>query len=236
MAALTNLQITTLTFFRYPTLTKKIWAFGMMQRGHALLQGIKGLQCYKLLGTGKEEGFNPLPNWSVYGLLLVWDREEDALLFFQDSKLMQTYRQKASEIWTIFLKNIISRGSWSGTNPFQPNEALDPENPRLAVLTRATIRLSKLWAFWRFVPTSHRPLLQNPGLLFSKGVGEVPIRQNATFTIWKDAAALKDYAYKSPEHLQAMRRTRSEGWYSEELFARFQPYRSLGSWTGQAPL
>jgi hypothetical protein len=31
-----------------------------------------------------------------------------------------------------------------------------------------------------------------------------------------------DYAYQNPHHAEMVRKTRSLGWYSEELFARFE--------------
>ena len=229
----TTEQITTITFFKYTRLASKIWAFGMMQTAHHHLKKIPGLEWYKLLGTGKDSGFNPLPNWSVYSLLMVWKNEAAADNFFKSAPIFKQYQQQTKEIWTLYLKNLLSRGSWKKQNPFTVHPEIDPNNSLLAIITRATIRNSKLWAFWRFVPTAHKPLFNTPGILFSKGIGEVPIKQNATFSIWKDKAALQAFAYKSPEHLKAMRRTRQENWYSEELFARFQPYKSIGTWNGK---
>lgn len=229
----TGEQITTITFFRYASFWKRLWAFGMMNYAHERLKEVQGLQFYKLLGIGRDGGFSPLPDWSAYGLLQTWQSELDAIQFFKNSSLMTDYRKKAVEIWTVYLKNITGKGTWSGEEPFEPNSSLDPENALLAVITRATIFKRKLWAFWKYVPTSHLPLKHNQGLLFSKGIGEVPILQNATFTLWENQEALQAYAYKSPEHLEAMRRTRQQGWYKEELFTRFQPYRSEGTWRGQ---
>ncbi|MET7030613.1 DUF3291 domain-containing protein [Sediminicola luteus] len=228
-------QITTLTFFRYRGLRQKLWAFGMMQFGHAPMSKLNGLQFYKLMGSGKA-GFNPLPDWSVYAVLQIWDNEASADLYFNASPLIERYKNHSEECWTLYLKNFAAKGEWSGINPFQKNSKLDPDNPFIAVITRATIKKRLLYRFWKYVPTSQASLEGNEGLLFTKGIGEVPITQMATFSVWKNKESLMEYAYGSKEHKSAIQQTRQLQWYKEELFSRFQPYRSLGSWNGKQQL
>ncbi|MGB5818078.1 MAG: DUF3291 domain-containing protein [Saonia sp.] len=228
-------QITTLTFFKYHGFKHKVWAFGMMQFAHATLSKVDGLSFYKLMGSGKE-GFNPLPDWSVYGLLQVWENEKVANSFFNSSNLMKRYVEHSEEYWTIYLKNIVAKGYWSAKNPFQKSGAIAANNPYVAVITRATIKPRFLIKFWKYVPVSQAPLVDNPGLLFTKGIGEVPIVQMATFSIWKNKESLLEFAYKSTEHKKAIKDTRKLDWYKEELFSRFQPYRSVGQWEGKNPM
>lgn len=208
----------------------------MMQFAHAELAKAEGLAFYKLMGSGKGAGFSPLPDWSVYSLLQIWETAEQADAFFAQAPLFEKYRNHTSEIWTLFMKNISAAGEWSGTNPFRPSSALDADNPRVAVITRATIKVSKLISFWKYVPTSQEPLSDNEGLIYTKGIGEVPIVQMATFSLWKDLESVKKFAYQSREHQTAIRKTRTLNWYNEELFSRFQPYKSVGEWEGKNPL
>jgi heme-degrading monooxygenase HmoA len=207
----------------------------MMQFAHTPLSKTLGLQFYKLLGSGKT-GFNPFPDWSTYALLQLWDDEAAAHTFFETSKIMGRYRKKSKEQWTVYMKNITAKGEWTGKNPFVPSNDLDENNPHISVITRATIKKRMLLKFWKFVPISQQPLNGNLGLIYTKGIGEAPFFQMVTFSLWKDKKSLMDFAYKSKEHQQAIQKTRQLNWYKEELFSRFQPYSSIGTWNGTNPL
>ncbi|MCX2720134.1 DUF3291 domain-containing protein [Lentiprolixibacter aurantiacus] len=227
--------ITTISFFRYSSFWSKVWAFSMMQFAHPSLGKVKGLRFYKLMGSGKA-GFNPWPDWSVYALVQVWDSPGDAEAFFNGDPLMKKYRGKVAENMTLYLKTLKVKGEWSGQNPFPKNQDLDPENKYMAVITRATIKTKFLYRFWKYVPQSQKSLMENEGLLYTKGIGEVPFRNMATFSIWKDRESLQAFAYNATGHKKAIAFTHTLKWYKEELFARFQPYKVEGSWSGIPPM
>jgi hypothetical protein len=113
--------------------------------------------------------------------------------------------------------------------------ALDEQSPHI-ILTRATIRPTRLAAFLRAVPAVAEELLQHDALINSVGVGEMPLLRQATLSIWRSLPTMTEFAYGSQAHREVVRRTRSERWYSEELFARFRPLASIGTWDGINPL
>ncbi len=199
------------------------------------LRRAAGLRFWKLLGSGYGRGFSLRPNWSRYGLLAVWENAEAAKKFFETSSLIQIYRRHAAEIWTVWLLPLEAHGAWSGVNPFLPLMT-PPINGPIAILTRATIRLSRLRAFWSVVPAASHALDETTGLLASIGIGEAPFIRQATFSLWRSVDDVQAFAYRTPEHREAMRRTRAENWYREELFARFVPVASEGMWEGRNPL
>ncbi len=225
-------QITTISFFKFSSLSNKVWAFKLMRTVNQELAEVEGLTFYRAMGSGKGRGFNPLPDWSVYCLLQVWNSEEDAHTFFNASDLIKQCSEHTEEQFTLYMKSISASGTWVGKNPFEKAAELDPSLP-IAVITRATIKWNWLLRFWNFVPTSHEALDGNEGLIYTKGVGEVPIVQMATFSLWKDFESVKQFAYNGKQHKEAIRRTRKNEWFKEELFARFQPYKSSGTWKGK---
>ncbi|MGB5189932.1 DUF3291 domain-containing protein [Robiginitalea sp.] len=222
-------QITTLTLFRYGSWRQKFWALAQMGLAPRRLKGTPGMRFLKLLGTGAE-GFSTKPDWAVYGVLQVWDREASADTFFTDHPQFQKYMRKAQESFTVYMRPIKSKGHWNGVNPFEETALAVETNSALAVITRATIHKKYLRTFWKSVPDSQRPLQGIRGLIYTKGIGETPYIDMATFSLWTDVEAMKSYAYGTKAHQEVIRKTRELGWYKEELFARFQPYRITGSW------
>lgn len=205
----------------------------MMQRGHGMMKNQQGLRFYKLMGSGRGDGFNPYADWGTYCLLSVWDSEEQAKNFVKNSKIYRSYSSFCDDILTLYLGCIRAHGTWSDQEPFEAHEWSEEDLPGpFCVLTRATIKPRFLWKFWRYVPTSSEPMEHAKGLYLKKGIGEVPIIQMATFSMWRDQESMRAYAYNSPEHLKAVRMTRELGWYSEELFARFRLLGFEGSWQG----
>lgn len=221
-------QVSTLSLFRFSGFRSKVWAFAQMGLAPRRMGKIPGLQFQKLVGSGATNGFGIRPNFGLYGMLNVWDDEQSADHFFQHHPVFKSYEKHASAVQTVFLRTSMVHGSWDGGTPFHPSVKFDP-NASLAVLTRATIRKRYLWRFWRDVPGVSRDVTDKPGLLFAIGIGELPFVQQATFSLWQTGVQMMDFAYQRDDHRAVIKKTRELGWYKEELFTRFVPFRTVGS-------
>jgi len=228
--------IAALTLARYP------WrgAYGALLRmglTRVLLPRTPGLRFWQLLGSARGLAFGP---WEPrrYGLFTVWESSAALDAFERDSPVMAAYR-RAEELWTVRLAPLGWHGAWGGADPFagaRPAAPIAPDFGPLAILTRATIRPARLRAFRAAAAVVDRDLVGRPGLLAAIGLGEAPLLSQATFSLWSSLRATRGFAYDGAAHVDAIRRTRTEGWYSEELFARFQPIASYGAWDGVDPL
>jgi hypothetical protein len=216
--------ITTITFFEFKGFFAKFWAFSRMGIVPFQWARLRQPVFFKLLGTGSNNGFAARPDFSKYGLLAVWDSEATARVFFANNPVFQSYLRRSVSHRVIFLHNTMSHGYWSGQQPFVKTTDFDPNAP-VAVLTRATIRTRRLFQFWRRVAPVSRSMEGQQGLLFAVGIGELPWIQQATFSLWASGKQMMDYAYKGALHSDVIKKTREMGWYKEEMFARFVPYR-----------
>ncbi len=223
--------IVTVSLFRYSGFRRCFWAFsqmGLLPR-QLTSKSVSGLRLGKIMGSGHGNGFSIRPNLNTYALLCTWDDEAAANTFFEQHRLFRQMALRATECFTTYLYTCAAHGAWNGKNPFEITHSPDPTQP-IAVLTRATIRPTKLFDFWKYVPTVSRSMEGMPGRVLSIGIGELPIVQQATFSVWQQTAQMTNYAYRKPAHAEVVRLTRERGWYSEELFARFIPFRCIGTW------
>ncbi|WP_231647228.1 spheroidene monooxygenase [Planomonospora sphaerica] len=224
-----------------------------------------GLVFRRLLGSGRGASMSLGADLRRWALFAVWRAERDLDAFLARSPVAARWRDEAVESWQVRLAPLASRGSWGGVDPFGPiadgpagtgpagtgaagtgpdGDGAGRDGPPgtregsgpVAVLTRASIRPSRLVAFYRSVPAVDALLREQDGCLASVGVGEWPLARQATFSLWRDAAAVRDFAHRGRAHRRVIGRTRDEGWYAEEMFTRFAPYGSAGTWNGTDPL
>jgi len=198
-----------------------------MLQATAVLKKVEGLSFTKLLGSGGKQGFGILPNWGLYGLLGVWNNLSSADNFFNNHPLLLDFKAKSISHQHIYLEPLSSHGKWDGQEPFAGSN--QKSVGKIAVITRAKIKWKKIWQFWRSTNSASKDMQNRDGLIFSVGIGELPLIQQATFSIWESSEKMKQYAYNSPQHTQVIQKTRELNWYSEALFARFAVLGSEGN-------
>jgi hypothetical protein len=227
-----------------PLVTLTIWGVGPAAVPAALLRmaldrrqlrRAPGLTFAKLLGTGDGRTFTlrdaDLLHW---GLLAAWADEADADRFAA-GRVHEAWNALARERLDVALRPVASRGLWSGRQPFGDPRPYRVPGP-VAALTRARIRAARARAFWRAVPPVSADLRAVHGLRLAVGVGEAPVGLQGTFSVWDGADAMTEFAHRRAAHTEVVVRTALEGWYAEELFARFEVLSMSGTFRGRQPL
>ena len=226
-------KIISIRFLNFEGFSNKRFAFAQM--GISLVNPWKhaGLLFSKHLGVGAGNGFSVWPDFSMYVFLGVFESQKASDDFFETNARWSALKNQSSEMngWdTVAIKG---HGTWNGNNPFEMGA--DPGNGPVLVLTRASIVWYKSLLFWFNVSHASKYLSSKSGLLFAKGVGEFPLLEQATLSLWESEEILNQFAYKSKEHAPMIKKTRALKWYSEEMFIRMRVLNTIKNWDGVNP-
>ena len=236
-------MISTLTILRYP---KRFIPFALLAMVLFRIPLIfnKKISFWKLLGSGRNGTFDKNPDWQQWGILIVTIQENSSCITGVPEFNRKIYGRFISwwirvfcmETWTILLEPIEGHGLWDGKKVFGDLPARSGYEGPIAILTRATIRLSRLRAFWGQVDEVAGQMAGAKGFVGSLGIGEIPFIKQATFSVWESKEDMKTFAYQMKAHTDVIQRTRVEKWYSEDMFIRFKIVGSCGTIKGINPL
>ena len=169
-------------------------------------------------------GLVPKPSLADIALIAAWD-DEAALDRFSSHPVAQALAGG----WQARMEPLRVSGSWPQI-PGLPTRQLpvDDEEP-VAVLTLARLKPWRLRPFLRAAAPAEADVVAEPGLLASTGFGRPPLV--STFSLWRSAAAMRDYAYRQGgSHRAAVSSDRERPFHHSSAFIRFRPFATRGAW------
>ncbi len=170
------------------------------------------------------------PGW--VGMLAAWDAEE-AL-----DRLGEAQPRAAALAagWELRMRPLRVSGAWAAL-PGLPRRPLPAaEEGPVAALTLGRPRPHRLLPFLRAAAKAEAAALDDERQLFTIALARPP-GLVSTFSLWRDTAAMKSYAYEAAgSHRAAVEADRERPFHHESAFIRLAPYASRGSWGGADPL
>lgn len=166
------------------------------------------------------------------GMIAAW--EDDAAL--DDFSRSHPLAERLAGGWQVRLEPLRVSGAWAGM-PGLPTRALpvDDREP-VGILTLGQLRLLRTGPFRRSAGPAEAAAVDSPALLAGTGLARPP-RLVATFSLWRSAAEMRDYAYgRDSAHQAAVGADRARPFHHESAFVRFRPYASHGLWGNRDPL
>ncbi len=196
----------------------------------------KNISFYKLMGSGKNGTFDKTPDLQQWAILTICNEQLamgsgqptiqkskfELLKHFYGSFITKWLSFFGATTITYLLQPIEGHGLWDGKKVFGELPVKSDYEGKIVILTRATIRLSKLKSFWENVDGVASQMAGAKGFITSYGVGEIPWIKQATVSIWESKEDMKNFAYKMHQHADVIKKTRQEKWYSEDMFVRFK--------------
>jgi hypothetical protein len=166
------------------------------------------------------------------GLIAAWEEEGALEAFLAEHPLAQ----RLAVGWHARLEPLRVFGAWPAM-PGLPTEEIPVEKGQpVAVLTLGRLQPSRAIDFLRASAPAERQAVAEPALLAATGLARPP-HLVATFSLWRNAAAMRDYARRTGAgHLAAIEAHSERPFHRESAFIRLRPYGSQGSWDGRDPL
>lgn len=173
----------------------------------------------------------PAPSLGRMGLLAVWDDDGALERFLADAPLARRFGHG----WHVRLEPLRATGAWTGMPPLVEAEQPVDEDEPVVVLTYGRMRYRVAHRFLRASAVAEGQAVENPAVVASTAMARPP-RTVSTFSVWRSARAMKEYAYAGGGHTAAMRGMHQHRFHHEWLFARFRPYAAAGQWDGREPV
>jgi hypothetical protein len=186
-----------------------------------------------VLSAPLREGRLPRPGPGRIGLIAAWDDDGavDGFLASGDH-----FAERLADGWHVRLEPLRIFGAWSGMPDLPRQERPVDEEEPVVVLTLGRPRLRRLGPFLKSSAAAERDAARHPARLASTALARPP-HLVSTFSVWRSAAEMRDYAVRADgPHQAAVRADRSRPFHHESAFIRFRPYASQGSWDGRDPL
>jgi len=206
---------------------------GILRRGGPRPSEVAGLRYAEMTGAAPLSGhLLPRPQAGRVGLIAAWD-EESALDAFEAGHPLASHLARG---WRVRLQPLHVYGAWPGLPSLPGKEIAIGEQEPVAVLTLGQLRLRRVRPFLRASANAEAEAVADPGMLASTGLARPP-RMVATFSLWRNVAAMRAYAGREGgAHRAATSAHRANSFHHESAFIRFRPYASSGSWDGRDPL
>ncbi len=167
-----------------------------------------------------------LPSLHRVGLLAAW-RDDNAYECFLATDPAAPLLAGG---WSARLTPLRVWGAWPDVAPIPTRESPDHTGP-VAGLTLGRLRLHRALPFLAASAGAERDARRHPGMLAGTAFTRPP-RLVATFSLWRDLGALRDYATGPVHdgHRRAMAAHHARPFHHDAVFIRLAPFDIRGNW------